>query len=686
MATISEALASAMAHHQAGRIQIAEPIYRDILAADPNQVDALHLLGVAQHQQGNHAVAVEYLERAIALQGNRAIFHNNLGEAYRALKRFPEAIACYRRALQIDPAFGGIYYNLGNALKDDGQLTEAIATYRRALQFNPNDAATYNNLGNALRTREEFDEALACYQRSVQLNPNYAEAHNNLGLVLTQLKDPERAVAAFGRALQLKPGFVEAHNNLGNVYKAYVRLDEAAACYRQALALNPNFGEGHTNLGIVLKDQGQIEESVACFRRGLELKPGNAETHSNLLFALLYSSGVDADTVYEEHRRWNREHAEPLAKFIQPHTNDRTVDRRLRVGYVSPDLTAHPVGRFILPVLESHDHERFEIFCYSSQTATDEFTERCRKQADTWREVADLSDVELADLVRKDQIDVLVDLAMHTGGNRLLAFARKPAPVQVTYLAYCGTTSLSTMDYRLTDPYLDPPGHDERFYTEQSICLPETFWCYKPIVDTPEVNELPALKTGHVTFGCLNNFCKLTAPTRAIWSRLLREVPNSRLILHAHAGRHRDQAREYFAQQNISPDRLTFLKQAPMAEYLGIYGQIDIALDPFPYGGGTTTCDALWMGVPVVSLAGETAMGRAGLSILSNVGLPELVAHDQEQYVKIAEELAADLPKLAQLRAGLRERMRASPLTDAPRFARNIEAAYRGMWERWCKS
>ena len=295
-----------------------------------------------------------------------------------------------------------------------------------------------------------------------------------------------------------------------------------------------------------------------------------------------------------------------------------------------------------------------------------------------------LSDEELAAAVHQDRIDMLVDLTMHMAHNRMLVFARKPAPVQVTYLAYCGTTGLDTIDYRLTDPYLDPPGADEQFYSEQSIRLPETYWCYRPAVDSPPVGPLPALAAGRLTFGCLNNFCKVTEPTLAAWCRLLRVLPDSRLLLHAARGSHRDRVRAILAEQGVSSDRLVFVDGVPILEYLRLYEQIDVALDPFPYGGGSTTCDALWMGVPVVSLAGKTAVGRSGLSILSNIGLPELIASDVDQYVRIAAELAADLPRLAALRATLRERMQKSPLMDAPRFARNVEAAYREMWRRWC--
>jgi predicted O-linked N-acetylglucosamine transferase (SPINDLY family) len=373
-----------------------------------------------------------------------------------------------------------------------------------------------------------------------------------------------------------------------------------------------------------------------------------------------------------------------LASLQRPHTNDCSPDRRLRIGYVSPDFRSHPVGTFLLPLLESHDHQGFEIFCYSSVRVPDAITARCRAQADVWRDALGMSDEQLAGAIRDDRIDVLVDLTMHMADNRLLVFARKPAPVQVTYLAYCGTTGLAAMDYRLTDPYLDPPGRDEPFYCERSVRLPETYWCYRPVIETSPAETLPASGTGQIVFGSLNNFCKVSDASLAAWSRLLQAVPGSRLLLHAHAGSHRQRVCTLLAGQGVAAERLELIDFLPAGDYFDVYRRIDVALDPFPYGGGTTTCDALWMGVPVVSLAGATAVGRGGLSILSNVGLPDLVARDPGEYVEIAARLAGDLPRLRELRAALRDRMRKSPLMDAPRFARNVEAAYRRMWKEWC--
>jgi predicted O-linked N-acetylglucosamine transferase (SPINDLY family) len=722
MATIPEALATAIEHHQAGRLQAAEQIYRQILAVEPAHADALHLLGVVAHQAGNYPAAIEHILRAIDVQPRVAVFHRNLGLSYRAMKEVASAAACGRRAVELKPDFAEAHYDLAVALHDQSRPQEAVPHYRRAVELKPDYAEAYYGLGNALRELGRRDDAVACYRRLVDLQPNHAEGHNNLGNILGDQGKLDEAIGCYQRALKIKPDYVLAYsnlgialhdrgqtaeaiacyrqalarkpddaaalNNLGNALKDQGQLDAASACFRRALEVKPDFAHACNNLGNVLKDQGLIPEAIAAYRRAVQLDPAFAVADSNLVYTHYFLPESDAQSIDEELARWNRQHAEPLASTLRPHDNDRSPDRRLRIGYLSPDFRIHPVAQFLSPLLESHDHERFEIFCYASLSVRDAMTDRCRASADAWREVIALSDEDLAGAIRRDRIDVLVDLAMHTAGNRLLAFARKPAPVQTTYLAYCGKTGLRTIYYRLTDPYLDPLEQNEPGNvsppSEQPIRLPETYWCYRPLGQTPPVTALPAVEGGQVTFGCLNNFCKVTPPTLAVWSRLLQAMPEARLLLHAHPGSHRDRVREFLAGQGVAPHRLTFVGMVSRDDYFRIYEQIHVALDPFPYGGGTTTCDALWMGVPVVSLAGKTSAGRGGLSILSNAGLAELAADNAEQYTRIALHLAGDPPRLRQLRATLRERLLSSPLMNAPRLARHIEAAYRTMWQRWC--
>ncbi len=527
-------------------------------------------------------------------------------------------------------------------------------------------------------------EAEKIYREILSRKPNHLQALHLLGVVAGQVGRPDAAVALLQRAIQVKPDFAEAHSDLGNALREMGQLDKAAASYREAIRLKPEYPEVHINLGNALMETGRLDEAIDSYRHGIRLKPDFADVHSNLIFALHYHPGYDAEMIRAELRRWNERHAGRLRKSVQPHGNSRDPRRRLRVGYVSPDFREHAVGRNLLPLFREHDHKQLEVFCYSHTLREDALTKEFQQHANEWRNIAGLSDSQAVDQIRKDRIDILVDLALHSANNRLLIFAHKPAPLQATYLGYCSSTGLETIDYRLSDPYMDPPDSDQSQYSEQTIRLPETYWCYAPGGPTPEPSPPPVETTGHITFGCLNNFAKVP-PALDLWAEILQRVPASRLIVHSPPGAHLDVIRERFAGKGISSDRLEFPPRQSWAEYVQTYGRIDIGLDPFPWGGGITTCDALWMGVPVVSLVGRTAVGRGGASILSNVGVPELIAHTPQEYVQIATNLSKDLPRLAELRRTLRSRMQASPLMDAPRFARNIEAAYRRMWRPYVK-
>jgi protein O-GlcNAc transferase len=643
-------------------------------------------LAVQHHQAGNLAQAERYYRQVLENDSHAAHAHSNLGLLLCAQSKTAEAIGFFQQACRLAPNYLNAHLNLGSALAEQGQYAEAMASFQHALGINPNDADAHYNMGKVFFKLEQYAEAADCFRHVVHTNPNHEVAHNNLGIALLEQGQIEEAANCFRDALRVDAHYAEAYYNLGNVLRLHLgQPTQAEECYRRALRINPNFAGAWNNLGNILKDQGLLAEANACYARALDLKPEDAQVHSNIVHTLHYLPDQDADSLLAESRRWNERHALPLKKFVLPHVNDPSPERRLRIGYLSPDLGRHPVGYFMLPLLEAHDHTNFEIFCYYSRNVVDSISERCQASADVWRPIYSSTDEQAAQLIRQDRIDILVDLTMHLANNRLLVFARKPAPVQVTYLAYASGTGLDTMDYRLTDPYLDPPTLGEHCYTEKSIHLPRTYWCYKPMLEAGDVTPLPCRDSNVVTFGCLNNFCKATAATFETWKCLLQSLPDSRLLLHATVGNHRDRVRGFFAGGNVAPEQLVFVDRLPIAEYFRVYDQIDIALDPFPFGGGTTTCDALWMGVPVVSLSGQTAVGRGGLSILSNVGLAELVAQNAEQYVRIAVELARDRPRLSNLRATLRERMRNSPLMDAPRFARDIEAAYRRMWHDWCR-
>lgn len=650
MATLSEAFQIALSHQEAGRLELAAEVYRRIVAADPTHFGALV----------------------------------NLGNMLQALGRSLEAVACYRQAIEVQPDLVEAYNNLGSCLRTQGRIDEAMACFQRALSLRPDYPDALNNLANALHAQGKSAEALTLYERAVQVKPDFAYAHNNLGDFWREQRKLDQAVACYQRALQLSPRTASIWNNCGVALRELGKGLEAMACYRRALELEPGYVGAVTNLGGCFKDQGDLDQAIACFRRAVQLKPDDTIAHSNLVYTLYYSPKTDANLLVEEHRRWTQMHARPLASALPPPANDRSPDRPLRVGYVSADFYGHPVALFLLPVLQAHDHAALEVFCYSSARAPDTITAACRASADAWRDVWHVGDAQLADLIRQDRIDILVDLSLHTDGNRLLVFARQPAPVQVSYLGYCGTTGLTTVDYRLTDRYLDPPGTDAPYYSEQSVRLPDTYWCYRPATPTGEPGELPALKTGHVTFGCQNNFCKVTPPALDAWGRLLAAVPQSRLLLHCRVGPHRDRVLNTLTAHGASPERITLVDLQPTAQYFEAFQQIDIALDPFPYGGGLTTCEALWMGVPVLTCPGETFASRHALSHLSSARFTETIARNPEHLVDLAAAWAGDLTRLAAVRARLREQVAASPLCDAPRFANDFARLLRQAWHLWC--
>jgi predicted O-linked N-acetylglucosamine transferase (SPINDLY family) len=576
-------------------------------------------------------------------------------------------------------------FNLAAQYHRAGQLKEAEQLYRQVLARQPAHIDAIHNLGLIAHQTGRNDVAVDLIRRAIALRPDDAEAYNNLGIALRDMGQVDEAIAAYRRGIALQPDLPESHSNLGNILNDIGQTDEAIAAYRQAISLRPNYAEAHHNLGNVLRDQGQLDEAIHAYRQANLFAPQNGEFHSKLVFTLNYHPAYTAPAIAAELTRWNQQHAEPLRKFVLPHGNDRNPDRLLKIGYVSPDFREHSNALFTVPLLEHHDHQNFQIVCYAEVPNPDDMTARIKGSADLWRSTVGLSDDQVAAQIRQDQIDILVDLTMHMPGNRLLVFARKPAPVQVTWLAYPASTGLGSIDYRLSDPYLDPPGMDESVYSERTLRLPDTFWCYEPLEgrDIP-VNSLPATQAGFITFACLNNFWKVTDEVLALWSQVLGQIPNSRLLLLAPPGKSRQYNFDRLIQQGINPARVEFIPRRPRREYLQLYHRIDIGLDSFPYNGHTTSLDSFWMGVPVVTWVGERAVSRAGWCQLSNLGLAELAAQSPGQFVRLAVELAGDWPRLEELRGTLRQRMEQSPLMDAPQFARNIEAAYRQMWHDWC--
>jgi predicted O-linked N-acetylglucosamine transferase (SPINDLY family) len=703
---------------------------RRALQLRPDEADFLSNLGVALHESGDTAEGEATLRRSIALKPDIPEPHLHLSRALRESARHAEALAQAQRAVELAPQSANMAVNLGLTLAAagaDADLPAAEAACRRAIALDANSHLAHSGLGSILIKSNRYDEAAAAYTRALQIQPNFASAHSGLAAASHNLARYDDAIAGFRRAielsprdhgsyaglglsllaagraeesleqtrraLELKPDWPEYLNNLAVALEELGRFDEASDVLRRAVSLPPPHAHAENNLGKRLSAAGLVEEAVAHFRRACELSPGEANIRSNMLLSMHYLPDVAPDEMFAEHVAWREKHAKSSAKPQAAKTrfeNERTIDRGLRIGYVSPDFAAHSVADFLEPLLEHHDHSRFEIFCYADVPRPDAYTHRLRQFADVWTDIANLKDARVAEMIRAHCIDILVDLAGHTARNRMPVFALKPAPVQVTYLGYPDTTGLPTIDWRITDAIADPPGVTEPYYTEALLRLPRTFLCYRPFPEAPAVGPLPADRSGgRVTFASFNNLSKLTPRVIEVWSQVLKAVPDARLLIKAAGveGSPRERLIGEFARHGIAADRLELVGRiADLAQHFGKYNDVDIALDTFPYCGTTTTCEAMWMGVPVVTLVGRTHMSRVGLSLLTQVGLTDLSAETVEQYVATATALANDLPRLRELRAGMRERMLSSPLLDGVGVTRELEMAFRQIWAKWVAS
>jgi predicted O-linked N-acetylglucosamine transferase (SPINDLY family) len=644
--------------------------------------------GIAAQEAGATAEALRYYRQAIEADPRSAAAHYNLGLLHLADGAFGEAEAAMRAALHARELFPEAWVALADALESLGRDAEALDALDRAIAQHERFEGALMNAAVLAQKLGRLEEAAARYRRVLEVAPDAVVMHNNLGNVLRVLGRPAEAEVHCRRAAELDPGIPEAHFNLGTVLQALGRASESEASLRRALQLRPGYCEAHTSLGNALRDQGRVGEAEAEYRRALALDAGDLGAHDNLLLSLNYTDSYSRAEVFAEHVEWVRRHAAvPGAGFV-PHANSVDPRRKLRIGYVSGDFRRHSVAYFIEPVLAHHDRTAFEVICYSNVAVPDRMTGHLLGLADHARTIFGASDEVVAQTIRADGIDILVDLAGHTAGHRLGVFASKPAPVQVTWIGYPNTTGLRAVDWRITDAYADPPGDGDAFHSERLARLPGAFLCFEPPGDAPEVQAPPSAAGGAVTFGSFNVLPKVTPEVILAWSRVLQGVPRSRLLLKALGlGDADSQARMHraFESHGISADRITLLPvEGALHDHLARYHAMDIALDPFPFNGTTTTFEALWMGVPVIALRGDRHSARVGASILANAGLDSLIAANVDDYVRLAVRLAGDAAQLAQLRRTMRDRLAASPLRDAAGFARTLEQAYREMWGRWC--
>jgi protein O-GlcNAc transferase len=741
--TMTQSIAQAEKLFRAGRLDEMESVCASILqntsGSNGTAAEAHRFLGLAGYTRGELAQAEDHVRRAIQLAPGDGPAHDNLSLILCAMGKHSEAEAAARQAIALQPSLANAALNLGIALRKQERFSEAEHPHRSAIALDPLNAELWNHLAAVLEKLRRAPEALAALQRAIELRPDFQLARENRdrlqrqsipeagklacdqGSILLSENHLEEAEALFRRAIFFNPDLPDAVLNLAKVLllkhqyaeaeklllqardqrpdsadvfyhlglacMALRKLSEAEAAYVRCTELDPGHFRALRNLGAgVLNAEGRIDEARAAYQRALDLRPGNSACHSNQLFNESYAPGVSLAGLAKLHAAWEGKHAASLRPTWRPFTNTRDPDRPLRLGFVSGDLYLHPVGLFLEPVLKRLDGDNWFTVFYDNRDRGDKQTELLKSHAGLWRKVNEQSDESLAQQIRDDGIDLLFDLSGHTAGARLLAIARRPAPVQLTWMGYVGATGLAAIDYLIADRFHVPPG-SEMHYSEKILRLPDGYLCYVAPDYAPAVGPLPAMSVGHVTFGSFNNTAKINPTVIAVWAQILRRVPNSRLVLKYHwlddAGLRR-RLTDLFAAESITPDRLELLGNTTHFEQLQQYNCIDLALDTFPYSGGLTTCEAVWMGVPVVTCPGETFASRHSLSHLSNIGMTETIVGNYADYVETAVHLASDLPRLADLRSSLRARMSGSPLCDADRFTANLAGSLRNLWRVWC--
>lgn len=667
-----------------GHIDEAMKRYQTALEQQPKLARAHLNIGNILQKKNNAEAALKSFDAAILLNPDYAAPHYNKGNLLHDMELLDRAADCFSRAIELQPGLAEAHNNLGLVYRDLGQYERAVACYRQALEIKPDLAVAHSNLGNALQLLGQLDAAETCCRHALKLGPGTAMMHFNLGNVFQAQGKGSEAIASYRSAIAINPEFADALSNLGNVFDACEQIDAAIECYGRALKINPNLAGAHNNLGTVLS-HGQMDRALSCFRRALEIKPDFSEAHSNLLFNLSHSGSAEAASLFAEHCAFAEQFETPFITTWPQHTNTPEPNRCLQIGLVSADLRNHAVAHFVEPVLEKLACcPELTLHVYYNNTIEDAISSRMRGYLPRWNRVSALSDNALAQKIMDDGIDILIDLSGHTAKNRLLTFARKPAPIQASWIGYPGTTGLLAMDYYVADKYFLPPGLFDSQFSEKIAYLPAST-PFLPVDNSPPANALPAISHGHMTFGSFNRPSKLNRPVIALWSTLLRALPDSRLVLGSMPPDNKsDTLLDWFSEEGIDRERISRYPRTGMLAYLELHYLVDICLDTFPYSGGTTTNHALWMGVPTLTLAGTTPSGRGGAANLAYLGLESFVANDAAEFVQKGLAWAGDLPALAALRGSLRERFEQSPVRRPEIVAAGLEETLRIMWQRWC--
>jgi len=665
-----------------GRFEEALASYGKAILTKPEGADAFNNRGVALKDLGRLEEALASYDMAIAFNPDFIAAYLNRGVALQKSGLCSQALASFDRVISLQWDLAVAWCNRGAALEGLRRPDEALASYARALAINPCQLDALNNRANACQRLLRFEDALCCYNRALAIVPDLADALNNRGVTLREMGRVEEALLSFRKAVVCNPEYAAGYGNLGLALKGLRRFDEALACYAKAIVLDPLFSEAHNNQGVALQDLKRFDEAMESFQNAITCAGDNVHAHSNLLFTMNYVDSLSVDARVEEARRFGASVGskadQTFTSWLCPHQGGR-----LRIGFVSGDFRSHPVGYFLEGLLSKIDQERFDLFAYSTIPAQDDLTQRLKRHVPVWRSLIGASDADAAKRVHADGLHVLIDLAGHTAGNRLAVFAHRPAPVQASWLGYFATTGVAEIDFFIGDPHVAPAA-EEAHFVERIIRLPETYFCFTPPRSEVMVGPLPALANGHVTFGCFNNLAKLNARVVSLWAEVLKAVEGSRLLLKS--GQLGDPAIvqstiSLFAAAGVAPDRLRMEGPSNRTEYFEAFNQVDMALDPFPFPGGTTSVEGLWMGVPVITLRGDRFIAHNGETIAQNAGQAAWIAQDEADYIRKAVTFSSDLAALAKLRRGLREQVLGAPLFASERFARHFEALMVDMWK-----
>lgn len=693
--------------------------YRKAVAIAPQYAKAHLNLGIGLEAIGNLEQARECYETALGIDSADVYANYNLGRQLFSRNDITEAEPLLRRAITGNPDFADARVVLSRLLENKGDLDGAAAELEQALRISPDYFGALCNFADLLMKLHRRDDAVSALRRAVAVQPRNFDANFKLAYLLVEIDQPAEAERLLHQALRSNPNSLDAHALLVNLYlskgdlanaaaeaeaalklrpdwldllfdyglilKRLARPAEAEAVFRRAIGIDQTYVRAYQMLGAVLISQCRIQEALDVFDDGRKHCVDAFDLESPEMFALNCKDDISIDDLFARHADYGRRLEQLHVARFEPFGNVRDPNRRLRIGYVSGDFQYHVVPLFLLPLLEERDRSAFEVYCYSTGDTADKITERLRSLADVWREAAHMPANDVADLIHGDRIDILVDLAGHSGTPNLRIFAQRPAPVQATWVGYLNTTGLSRIQYRISDNHCDPPGLTDRYHTEKLYRLPHSQWCYRPFTEVDYDPEAPFVRNGHITFGSFNQTVKITLTVRKLWGDILAQVPDSRLVVvgvidnHAREGLYRD-----LENAGVDRGRITMLPYIPIEDYYRWFGRVDIALDTMPFSGGTTTCDALWMGTPVITMPGVRSWSRSAASILTTLGLPDWIAESQEDYVRRAVQFARNPSAIAKLRKSLRSRMLESPLMDKQLFAHDMEEAYRRMWQSWC--